>query len=145
MKKRTVFFVILIIASILVIWYVRARGDDPVTVQAVQVAGGTYEETISGIGFVRYDKEQDIQSDNGGRISEVNPEAGTLVKTGEILVRLEEDEIVERMDELQRERNRLEAARKIIIHHIKDLESRQTHRSLYTMKRLKASGSGLPT
>ena len=108
--NRWLRYLLVLIAAVLAVWLVRRTllADDPVAVRTVRIARGPVEESVtnskagtvearrrasnSKAGTVEARRRAKLSPGTSGIVAEVRIERGQLVKQGEPLVRLADDE-----------------------------------------------------
>jgi len=94
--NRWLRYLLVLIAAALAVWLVRRTllADDPVAVRTARIARGPVEESVtnSKAGTVEARRRAKLSPGTSGIVAEVRIERGQLVKQGEPLVRLADDE-----------------------------------------------------
>lgn len=97
MKDKRLLIIPIVVIALLVIGFLLLRGNDN---DGVGMASGTVEATEADLGF-----------QTGGRVAEVMVKEGDLVQQGDVLARLEHDELIARRQSAQAQ---LDAARALL-------------------------------
>jgi len=101
MKK---IMVIIIIAGILlgsVFYIVQTRTDKEKEVRGYQVTKSNYQEIVSGIGYVVYDKEIVVRSEVGGMMKQMTKSVSDRANKDEVLFYVDDKEAKDQYDRLE--------------------------------------------
>lgn len=77
-----------------VVWYVRSQ---PVAVESQVIASGTVVRSVMGTGTLEARIRTTISPKISGRIAEVLADQGTFVKAGQLLVRLDDEDLLQQV------------------------------------------------
>ncbi|VDN47944.1 conserved protein of unknown function [Petrocella atlantisensis] len=101
MKKKTIIggvVVLVLLVSALVLW---VNSNRPPVVNTYTVLEGPYEEVVSAIGYVDYEKEVIVSTQVGGIIREVAHDAGDRVDREALLITIDDNEARSIYEDLQ--------------------------------------------
>ncbi|MCF8020451.1 MAG: efflux RND transporter periplasmic adaptor subunit [Vallitaleaceae bacterium] len=101
MKKKTIIggvVVLVLLVSALALW---ANSNRPPVVNTYTVLEGPYEEVVSAIGYVDYEKEVIVSTQVGGIIREVAHDAGDRVDREALLITIDDNEARSIYEDLQ--------------------------------------------
>ena len=108
MKKKIIWIGIFLVIVIIVGLKVK-MGSPAVTVESAKVTRGNIEEYIEETGDLMLEEETVIYSVSAGKIIQVAKKAGETVKAGEILVRIDNNDILLQIKALEAQRNAITA------------------------------------
>jgi HlyD family secretion protein len=92
MKKRIIVFLLIIISIGAAAYFIKAKNDAPILAEGITVEEGKYEEVISGIGYVEYEKEVVVRSEVGGKILTMPKTVSDRVEENELLMSIDDQD-----------------------------------------------------
>jgi len=101
MKKKTIIggvVVLLLLISVVRLW---ANSNKPPVAQTYTVMEGPYEEVVSAIGYVDYEKEVIISTQVGGIIREVSSKVGDRIEIESLVIAIDDNEAKNIYEDLQ--------------------------------------------
>lgn len=109
MKKKVVGGIIVLVILTIGSYGIQQLSNSAVEVAAYEANLERYDEVVSGIGYVEYEKEIVIKSEVSGVIKGLNGSRGELIKVGDELISLDDLQAQQRYQELEASVNLVKA------------------------------------
>lgn len=110
MKKKIIWIGIFLVLSVIAIAGIKMKLNGQVTaVESAKVIKGNIEEYVEETGTVILEEETEIYSTSAGKVVEASKKAGNTVKAGEVLARLDNNDLLLQIKALEAQRRSISA------------------------------------